>query len=55
MTKEKTFVIRIFDGTYTTVYTTKDTDIRNAEERIRGYHFALGGDVVKITTTEQRG
>ena len=55
MTKEKTYVIRIFDGVNTTIYTIKDTDIYKAENKIRGYHFALGGDIVKITTTEQRG
>ena len=52
---EKTFVVRIFDGENTTIYTTKDVDIFRAENKICKYHFALGGDVVKITTTEQRG
>lgn len=54
MTKEKTFVVRIFDGEYTTFYTIKDTNIFSAENTILRYHRALGGTVVKVTTTEQR-
>lgn len=53
--KEKTFVVKIFDGTNSTVYTTKDTNIFSAENKIIAYHTALGGTVVKVTTTEQRG
>ena len=52
--KEKTFVIRVFDGKNTTIYTTRDTDIRKAESRIIDLHYALGGDVLKVTVTEQR-
>jgi len=52
---EKTFVIRIFDGTYTSIYTTKDTNIFSAENKTVRRHIALGGEVVKVTTTEQRG
>ena len=52
---EKTYVVRIFDGENTTIYTTKAVDSIQAESRIRHYHIALGGDVVKITATEQRG
>ena len=53
--REKTFVIRIFDGENTTIYTTKSTNIFSAENTILRYHRALGGTVIKITTTEQRG
>ena len=51
----KTYVIKIFDGENTTIYTTKDTDIYKAENKIKKYHFALGGDLVYIKTIEQRG
>ena len=52
---KKTYVVRIFDGKNTTIYTTQALDHVQAENKIREYHFALGGDVIKITTTEQRG
>ena len=52
---EKTYVIRIYDGENTTIYTTKNTNIYSAENAILRYHKALGGTVVKVTTTEQRG
>ena len=52
--REKTFVIRIFDGENTTIYTTKNTNIFSAENNILRYHRALGGTVIKVTTTEQR-
>jgi len=52
---EKKFVVRIFDGTHTSIYTTRDTNIFSAENKIVRYHTALGGSVVKVTTTEQRG
>lgn len=52
--REKTFVVRIFDGNNTTIYTTRDTDIKRAEDKVCNYHYGLGGDVVKVTTTEQR-
>ena len=52
---EKTYVVRVFDGENTTFYTTRDTDPIKAESRIRHLHIALGGDVVKMTITEQRG
>ena len=51
---EKTFVVKIFDGTYSTVYTTKAENIFTAENKIVRYHTALGGSVVKVTTTEQK-
>lgn len=52
--KENTYVISIFDGTYTTVYTTKDVSIFSAENKIIKYHMALGGSVIKVTTSQQR-
>ena len=52
---ENTYVVRVFDGENTTIYTTRDTDPVQAEARIRHLHITLGGDVVKMTTTEQRG
>lgn len=48
------YTVRIFDGKYTTIYTTEDKDIFVAENKILRYHRALGGSVVKVTTTEQR-
>ena len=53
--KEKTFVVRIFDGENTTIYTTKGYSMFTEENKIVRYHIALGGKVVKITTTECRG
>ena len=51
--KEKTFVVRIFDGTYTTFYTVKTEETADmAEYKIIGYHKALGGSVIKVTTTQ---
>ena len=48
------YTVRIFDGEYTTIYTTEDTNIFSAENKILRYHRALGGSVIKVTTTEQR-
>ena len=53
--REKTFVVRIFDGENTTIYTTKSTNSITAENNILRYHKAFGGTVVKVTTTQQRG
>ena len=53
--RDKTFVVRIFDGENTTFYTVKDTDIFTAENKAVRTHTAFGGTVVKVTTTEQRG
>ena len=53
--REKLFVVRIFDGVNTTIYTTRSTNIFSAENCILRYHRALGGTVIKVTTTEQRG
>lgn len=50
----KKYTVNIFDGTYTTVYTTEDKDIFNAENKIIKYHTALGGTVVKVTTIEKK-
>ena len=53
--KENKYTVRIFDGTETWIYTTKDTDIRRAENKILDYHTVLGRTTVKVTTTQQRG
>ena len=53
--REKKFVVRIFDGKYTTFYNVIVENIFTAENKILRYHRALGGDVIKVTTTEQRG
>ena len=53
--RESKYTVRIFDGTETWIYTTKDIDIRTAEKKILDYHTALGRDTVKVTTTQQRG
>lgn len=52
---ERTFVVRIFDGENTTIYTTKGYSVFTEENKIVRYHMALGGKVVKVTTTERRG
>lgn len=46
------FVVRIFDGESTTVYTTRDVNIYSAENKILKYHRAFGGKVVKVETTQ---
>ena len=53
--RENKYVIRIFDGTETWIYNTKDTDIHRAENKILDYHTALGRNTVRVTTTQQRG
>lgn len=50
----KKYTVRIFDGTYTSVYTTEDIDLASAENKIVKYHLALGGKVINVTTTERR-
>jgi hypothetical protein len=52
--KEKTFTVRIFDGTNTIIYSVKAEDAQRAEAKITRYHLALGGEIKKVTTT-QRG
>lgn len=49
------YTVSIFDGNYTTVYTTEDSNIFSAENKIVKYHMALGGKVIKIHTVEKRG
>ena len=51
---EKKYTVRIFDGQYTTIYTTRSIDAESAESKIIKYHTAFGGQVEKVTTTEQR-
>ena len=48
------YTVRIYDGNYTSIYTTQDRTAEDAEKKIISYHQALGGKVVKTTTT-QRG
>lgn len=55
MAREKAFTVRIFDGTNTTIYTTRGFSKSERENQIVKYHIALGGKVVKVTTTENRG
>lgn len=51
--KENTFIVRIFDGTYTNFYTIKTEETaKMAEDKIIRYHKALGGSVIKVITTQ---
>ena len=52
---ERKFVVRIFDGTFTTVYSIDGYSKEMAEKKIVDYHKAIGEQVVKVTTTEVRG
>ena len=49
---ERTFVVRIFDGTNTTFYDIKEVDIFRAENKAIRFHTALGGSVIKVQTTD---
>lgn len=51
---EKTYSVQIFDGQNTYCYTTRNTDIYRAENKVLSYHRAFGRDVVKVTTKEIR-
>lgn len=51
---EKTYSVQIFDGQNTYYYTTRNTDIYRAENKVLGYHRAFGRSVVKVTTKEIR-
>jgi len=51
---EKTYVIQIFDGKETFVYTTKDNNIFTAENKIVNYHKAFGHSVIHVSTKEIR-
>jgi hypothetical protein len=53
-TMEKTYVIQIFDGKETFVYTTKDNNIFTAENKIVNYHKAFGHSVIHVSTKEIR-
>lgn len=48
----KKYTIRIFDGKYTTIYTTEAINKNTAIAKITDYHIALGGIVEKVTATE---
>ena len=48
------YTVRIYDGNYTSIYTTQGRTTEEVEKKIIEYHQALGGKVVKTTTT-QRG
>ena len=50
----KNFADIFYDGNYTSIYTTQDRTAEDAEKKITDYHQALGGTVIKVTTT-QRG
>ena len=49
----KKFVVRIFDGVFTRVYTTEAHTSLEAEIRVSDLHrFTVKAPIVKITTTE---
>ena len=48
------YTVRIYDGNYTSIYTTQGRTTEEVEKKITEDHQALGGKVVKTTTT-QRG
>lgn len=52
---ERKFVVKIFDGTYSTLYSINGYDMQACEKKIIDFHTATGGKIVKVTTTEQRG
>ena len=49
---DKKYTIRIFDGTYTRVYTTEAKNMLQAEKKIMELHMHNGHDIIKMTTTE---
>lgn len=51
---EKTYSVQIFDGQSTYCYTTRNTDIYRAENKVLSYHKAFGRNVVKVTIKEIR-
>lgn len=51
---ETIWAIRIFDGEYTSVYTTEALTADEAVYAVTRRHILLGGKVVKITVTKVR-
>ena len=51
---EKKFTVRIFDGEYTSIYTTSAEDAQTAQDKIVVYHLAFGGKVKKVCVTEKK-
>ena len=49
---DKKFVISIFDGTYTRIYTTEAKDLWEAEKKVLALHTHNGYDVIKIQSKE---
>lgn len=47
------YTVRVFDGQYTSIYTTEALNGLEAENKIASYHKALGGTVEKITATQR--
>lgn len=52
---ERKFVVRIFDGVFTSIYSVNGYSKEKAEKEIVDFHKAIGEKVVKVTTTEVRG
>ena len=52
--KVGTWAIRIFDGEYTSVYTTEALTADDAIYTVTRRHTLLGGKVVKVTATKVR-
>jgi hypothetical protein len=48
----KRYAVRIFDGTFTRVYTTKTANADQAQERAEIQHIGRGYKIVSITVTE---
>lgn len=45
------YTVRVFDGEYTSIYTTEAINGVDAEKKISDYHIALGGVVKKVSAT----
>lgn len=52
MTKDKKFMISIFDGIYTRIYTTEALDITIAEKKAMALHTYNGYNIIKIQAKE---
>lgn len=52
MTKDKKFMISIFDGTYTRVYTTEAKDLWEAEKKVIKIHTFQGFSIIKLTSKQ---
>ena len=54
--REKTFAVRIFDGTYTRIYSVRAMDKETAERKaICCFNIEVDGTVEYAIVTEQRG